>query len=60
MDVWVFHGAGGHYSSGVFSCRSLAEQWIRMRGLTGILTKYPLDSGVYDWALDNQIFYCKK
>lgn len=58
--VWVFHGTGGHFASGVFSSKENAEQWIERHGLTGILTLYPLDKGVYEWSLDNHSFTPKK
>lgn len=28
-------------------------EWIEKYGLEGILTKYPLDQGVFDWAVEN-------
>jgi hypothetical protein len=34
-----------------------AEKWIHKNRLTGTLTQYPLDVGIYDWAIDNQFFY---
>lgn len=48
--VWVFNG-GGAFPSGVFSTRETAEAWINKHGLTGVLTKYPLDEGAWDWAV---------
>jgi hypothetical protein len=54
--VWVFHGAGGRFASGVFTTRDKAEAWIKEHGLTGVLTRYPLDQGVYNWALEKQLF----
>ena len=58
--VWVFHGMGGRFTSGVFTSKEKAEQWIEHHGLTGVLTLYPLDVGVYDWALEKQLFTPKK
>ncbi len=56
MDgVWVFNG-GGTFPAGVFSSRQQAESWIAKHGLTGVLTKYPLDVGVYEWALASGSF----
>jgi hypothetical protein len=49
--VWVFSGEGGHFPGGVFSSRERAEEWIRSRKLSGVLTAYPLDEGCFDWAL---------
>lgn len=49
--VWVFHGAEARFASAVFRERSQAIAWIERRALSGVLTRYPLDVSVYDWAL---------
>jgi len=52
MDaVWVFNGNRGNFPSGVFSTREKAEAWIAAHKLSGCLTKYPLDIGVYEWVI---------
>lgn len=38
----------------------MAENVIRKNKLTGILTKYPLDVFIYDWAIENNYFTPKK
>jgi len=48
--VWVFMGVGARFPSGVFSARDNAEHWIAENKLTGMLTAYPVDNGVFDWA----------
>ncbi|MBN8822316.1 MULTISPECIES: hypothetical protein [unclassified Spirosoma] len=58
--VWVFHGEGGRCSSGVFTDKSKAESWISQHQLSGVLTLYPLDIGIYDWSLENGYFEIKK
>jgi len=60
MDVWVFVGVNGRFPSGVFSTKEIAQDWIREHGLSGLLTLYPLDQGVYDWAINNHMFSVKK
>lgn len=55
--VWVFVGDKKSFPSAVFSSRQLAEEWIITNALTGTLTAYPLDSGVYDWAVGNGFFH---
>ena len=50
-SVWVFNG-GGDFPAAVFTARELAETWIARHRLTGVLTKYPLDVGVYEWAIE--------
>jgi len=59
-SVWVFHGASGRFASSVFTSKLKAEEWIKKHNLTGILTEYPLDEGVYDWAIENDFFTVKK
>lgn len=58
-SVWVFTGAKGRFPSGVFREKSAALRWITKHRLTGTLTRYPLDIGVYDWAIENQLFKAK-
>lgn len=53
--IWVFHGEGGHFASGVFSTRERADAWIRTHRLSGTLTAYPLDEGCYDWAMRHDL-----
>ncbi|MCB2410538.1 DUF7710 domain-containing protein [Hymenobacter lucidus] len=55
-DVWVFHGAGSRFTSGVFTSRPQAEEFISQYQLSGILTKYPLGISAYDWAQQQGIF----
>jgi len=59
-EMWVFHGEGGRFSSGVFTDLALGEEWIKNNKLTGILSKYPINIGVYDWAVENGLFEVKK
>jgi hypothetical protein len=49
--VWVFNGDGGRFAGGVFTSRERAEAWIAANKLDGVLTLYPLDTGVYEWAI---------
>lgn len=63
--VWVFNGSGfaspNHpIPSGVFSARELAETWILKHQLSGMLTAYPVDIGIYDWAVQKEIFKPKQ
>ncbi|AUD01004.1 DUF7710 domain-containing protein [Spirosoma pollinicola] len=58
--IWVFHGEGGRFSSGVFSSKAKAEYWISQHQLSGMLTLYPLDTGVYDWSLEKGYFEAEK
>jgi hypothetical protein len=48
------------FPSGVFIQRSVAEAWIGQYKLTGTLTAYPLDIGVYQWAVERGYFKPKK
>lgn len=50
-SVWIFLGESSHWPSGVFSSREAAERWVAGHRLTGMVTEYPVDVGVYDWAV---------
>jgi hypothetical protein len=51
--VWIFNGSKGKFPGGVFSSLQTAEQWILAHNLTGVLTKYPVNIGSFDWAKEN-------
>jgi hypothetical protein len=50
-SVWIFVADGGRLPSGVFLTIETAERWIGLHSLTGVLTRYPIDEGAYDWAV---------
>jgi len=50
-NVWIFHGAGASFASGVFISRDQGLAWIAQHRLTGILTEYPVGDGCYDLAV---------
>jgi len=58
--VWVFHGSGAQFASGVFSSKERAETWIADHRLSGLLTRYPLDEGAYQWAISQGTFKPKR
>jgi hypothetical protein len=58
--VWLFHGDGAQFASGAFSSCEAAERWIETNCLTGLLTRYPMDQGSYDWAVTNGTFVPKR
>ena len=58
--IWVFNGANARFSSGIFSQRSFAEDYIEKYKLTGVLTLYPVDEPVYEWAIRTGKFTPKK
>ncbi len=49
--IWIFHSARSNFPSAVSSTLGTAERWIQLNKVTGVLTAYPLDEGVFDWAL---------
>lgn len=57
--MWVFLGDQAAFPSGIFSGLDKAEEWIAKHELDGILTEYPVDEGVYDWAARNLYFVPK-
>ncbi len=59
-NVWVFHGMNGRIASGVFKTKEKAIEWIERENLQGVLSKYPLDISVYDWAVESEFFTPKK
>lgn len=61
MDhLFLFHSVGSNFCGGVFLTREVAEKWIAKHSLSGVLTSYPVNTGVYDWAIENHIFTPKK
>ncbi len=58
--IWIFKGENSHFSSAVFTEQKDAETWIANNLLSGILTKYPIDISVYDWAIQMKYFSPKK
>ena len=59
-EVWVFNGAMARFPSGLFFSLENAKNWIKKNKLTGVLTKYPIDIGVYDWAIEHDLFIPKE
>ncbi len=50
-NVWIFHGAESNFAHGVFTDKDFAESWIKQYKLTGTFSLYPLNKGIYDWAI---------
>jgi hypothetical protein len=50
-SVWVFNGARSMFPSGLFVTQEMAEDWIRKHALTGTLTHYPLNVGMYEFTI---------
>ena len=55
-SVWIFLGDRARWPSGVFSSRESAVRWVAEHRLTGMITEYPVDVGVYDWAVATGTF----
>lgn len=58
--VWVFLGAGAKMPSAVFLEKSMADSWISENLLSGLLTRYPINVGLYDWAMHMRYFTPKR
>lgn len=58
--VWVFNGSRATFPCAVFTSREIAEAWITRNNVQGTLTKYPLDVGAYDFAIQNGWFTPKR
>jgi len=54
-SIWVFNGARSRHSGGIFESLDIAEKWVRNNRLSGMLTKYPLNTGVFEWADENNL-----
>jgi hypothetical protein len=54
--VWVFVGAEARNPSAIFTTRSKAQTWIERNSLSGLLTEYPLDVPVIDWAIREHVY----
>lgn len=54
--IWVFHSVNSRFPGGVFTSKEKAEVWIAANKLTGMLTAYPPDQGVYDHAIESGAF----
>ena len=50
--VWLFNGSNSPFASAVFPSSEAAESWIRLHGLSGTLTEYPVGVAAYDWAVE--------
>lgn len=47
---WVFHGDTSRFANAVFAKRQDAESWIAKHRLSGLLTEYPINHGMFDIA----------
>ncbi|MFP3994575.1 hypothetical protein SHV74_08455 [Pseudomonas capeferrum] len=56
-EVWVFNGATARFPSALFTSLENAKTWIKHNKLTGVLTRYPVNIGVYDWAIEKNYFH---
>jgi hypothetical protein len=57
--IWVFNGAKSQFPGGIFEDLMEAENWIEKNKLTGMLTEYPINTGVFDWANENDLINMK-
>jgi hypothetical protein len=48
------------FPSGIFLTKALAEEWIRRHSLTGTLTQYPLNVGMYEFSINTGSFSPRK
>jgi hypothetical protein len=49
--VWIFHGEGAPFASGVFASKAEALDWVAEHGLSGAVTEYEVGGGCYDLAV---------
>lgn len=58
--IYVFTGQGSNFPAGIFTDITLAIQWIEKYSLSGILSSYPTNIGLYDWAIESNYFEPQK
>jgi hypothetical protein len=58
--AWVFHGANAQFTSALFTSRCKAEEWVEENEMSGMLTTYPLNISIYDWAVQAGIWQPSK
>ena len=54
--VWVFMGDSAPHPCAIFSSKKDADKWITKNNVSGVLTQYPLNKSVYDWAREYGYF----
>jgi hypothetical protein len=59
-SIYVFMGESAQFPSGAFMSFDLAKEWIEKYTLSGVLTKMPIDIGIYDWAISMEYFEPKR
>lgn len=52
-SIWVFQEGWGILPRAVFRSREEGDRWVVENDLRGVLTEYPLGTGVYDWLLES-------
>jgi hypothetical protein len=57
--LYVFNGNNSVFPSGLFTEHELAVNWIKLNKLSGVLNVYPVNIGLYDWAIENNLFAIK-
>ena len=58
--VWVFNAEDARFPCAVFSSLELGTSWVEQHKLSGVLTAYPLDTSVLEWAVQEQRFVPSK
>ena len=58
--IYVFMGKGANFPAGTFNNKENAIEWIEKYALSGVLSEYPIDVGLYDWAIEKGYFDVKK
>lgn len=54
--AWVFQGEASSHASAIYTDFETAVKWILDARLSGVLTEYPVDEGVYDWAVSHDYY----
>lgn len=58
--IWIFHGEGARFASGVFRSEQEGLDWAGRHSVSGLLTEYPVGDGCYDLAVRDGHFHPSK
>ncbi|WP_222937635.1 DUF7710 domain-containing protein [Spartinivicinus ruber] len=58
-NIWIFIGEGGRFPSSAFTEIKKAEEWMSKHQLTGMLSAMPINQGLFEWAVENDLLNIK-
>lgn len=58
-SIWIFMGEGARFPSSAFVELKDADAWISEHQLTGMLSAFPINQGLFEWAIENDALNMK-